>query len=106
MKDMHHKVVLKMATLIKLVHFFLLLLIIFPSFFFFVPLTETVMDTRTATAELGWISFPANGVRAIVQRFTVRVCGVCACVCWCAGTCGESGLRTLYSGPLTSHSNF
>uniref|UniRef100_A0A3B4WBL6 Ephrin type-B receptor 1-like n=1 Tax=Seriola lalandi dorsalis TaxID=1841481 RepID=A0A3B4WBL6_SERLL len=24
-------------------------------------LTETVMDTRTATAELGWISFPANG---------------------------------------------
>ncbi|KAF3835403.1 hypothetical protein F7725_027961 [Dissostichus mawsoni] len=26
------------------------------------PLTaETVMDTRTATAELGWISFPANG---------------------------------------------
>uniref|UniRef100_A0A3Q3M4V2 receptor protein-tyrosine kinase n=1 Tax=Mastacembelus armatus TaxID=205130 RepID=A0A3Q3M4V2_9TELE len=23
--------------------------------------TETVMDTRTATAELGWISFPANG---------------------------------------------
>ncbi|KAI3368540.1 hypothetical protein L3Q82_025548 [Scortum barcoo] len=26
-------------------------------------LTETVMDTRTATAELGWISFPANGVR-------------------------------------------
>uniref|UniRef100_A0A8C7WU52 receptor protein-tyrosine kinase n=1 Tax=Oryzias sinensis TaxID=183150 RepID=A0A8C7WU52_9TELE len=50
-----------MAILIKLVHFFLLLLIIFPSFFFFVPLTETVMDTRTATAELGWISFPANG---------------------------------------------
>lgn len=32
-----HKVVLKMATLIKLVHFFLLLLIIFPSFFFFCP---------------------------------------------------------------------
>ncbi|XP_034438209.1 ephrin type-B receptor 1-like [Hippoglossus hippoglossus] len=24
-------------------------------------LEETVMDTRTATAELGWISFPANG---------------------------------------------
>uniref|UniRef100_A0A3Q2XUL4 receptor protein-tyrosine kinase n=1 Tax=Hippocampus comes TaxID=109280 RepID=A0A3Q2XUL4_HIPCM len=23
--------------------------------------TDTVMDTRTATAELGWISFPANG---------------------------------------------
>lgn len=29
----------------------------------FFCLTETVMDTRTATAELGWISFPANGVR-------------------------------------------
>ena len=27
--------------------------------------TETVMDTRTATAELGWISFPANGVRTL-----------------------------------------
>uniref|UniRef100_A0A3Q1J811 receptor protein-tyrosine kinase n=1 Tax=Anabas testudineus TaxID=64144 RepID=A0A3Q1J811_ANATE len=38
-----------------------------PSFHLLLPfcfsfcLTETVMDTRTATAELGWISFPANG---------------------------------------------
>lgn len=38
-------------------------------------LTETVMDTRTATAELGWISFPANGVRTICfANLCVSVC--------------------------------
>uniref|UniRef100_A0A8C6Q7R7 receptor protein-tyrosine kinase n=1 Tax=Nothobranchius furzeri TaxID=105023 RepID=A0A8C6Q7R7_NOTFU len=41
----------------------LILLTLFSPFLslFCVCVTETVMDTRTATAELGWISFPANG---------------------------------------------
>uniref|UniRef100_A0A8C7Q1J9 receptor protein-tyrosine kinase n=1 Tax=Oncorhynchus mykiss TaxID=8022 RepID=A0A8C7Q1J9_ONCMY len=30
-------------------------------FLLFVSSTETVMDTRTATAELGWIAYPASG---------------------------------------------
>lgn len=39
------------------------------------------MDTRTATAELGWISFPANGVR------TICFANLCAWVCVCVGVC-------------------
>lgn len=52
------------------------------------------MDTRTATAELGWISFPANGVRTL--------CKVVLYVCVCACTLGGRGLSTLYCAPLTS----
>lgn len=39
------------------------------------------MDTRTATAELGWISFPANGVRTLCEV----VLYVCVCVCTLGG---------------------
>lgn len=54
------------------------------------------MDTRTATAELGWISFPANGVRTMSKG----VLYVCVYVCVCS--LGESSLSTLYRAPLTS----
>uniref|UniRef100_A0A4W6FNZ2 receptor protein-tyrosine kinase n=1 Tax=Lates calcarifer TaxID=8187 RepID=A0A4W6FNZ2_LATCA len=80
-----------------------------PSFHLSLPvcpsfcLTETVMDTRTATAELGWISFPANGVRTMCGydenlntirtyqvcniRFTVRDCASIPSV---LGSCKET----------------
>ena len=74
--------------LIKLIRLLFLRLILFTSFslsasLFF--LTETVMDTRTATAELGWISFPANGVRTMC----IGVQCVCVCVCVCVCSCGH-----------------
>lgn len=69
---------------------FHLLLPVCPSFY----LTETVMDTRTATAELGWISFPANGVRTL--------CRVALSVCVYVHVSLGEGFEYTYCAPLIS----
>lgn len=49
------------------------------------------MDTRTATAELGWISFPANGVRTMCKA----VLYACICLCMCSHPWGKEFDYTL-----------
>uniref|UniRef100_A0A8C6W0R2 receptor protein-tyrosine kinase n=1 Tax=Nothobranchius furzeri TaxID=105023 RepID=A0A8C6W0R2_NOTFU len=58
----------------------LILLTLFSPFLslFCVCVTETVMDTRTATAELGWISFPWEEVSGYDENLnTIRTYQVC-----------------------------